>query len=143
MLTQFSSAGIAAVVKTVNIPKLYSDDIYDSAQLMIWDTVEAAITIVAASIPVLRVMLRNISTSIRRGTGASGAGYSFSKSHKSSHFTADASRTADAAYSNLDHGHGDSRSDKSILGEKNIKRVDTVEIKYLSRKGDSYEMSNV
>lgn len=136
-------AGIAAVVKTVYIPTLYSSDIYDSAQLMIWDTVEAAITIVAASIPVLRVMLRNITTSIRKGTVASGTGYSFSKSHRSAHFTADESRRDNATYSNLDHGHGDSRSDKSILGEKNIKRVDTVEISYLSRHGDGYEMSNV
>ncbi|KAK0614424.1 hypothetical protein B0T14DRAFT_438922 [Immersiella caudata] len=134
-------AGIAALVKTVNIPKLYSNDIYDSAQLMIWDTAEAAVTIVAASIPVLRVLLKNISTSMRKGT-SNNEGYSFSQFQKSNH-KSNFSGRGHAELSNITHGGGDSRSDKSILGEMDIKRVDVVEVRYAKRKGDSYEMTNV
>jgi hypothetical protein len=128
------------VVKTVNIPTLYGNDIYDSAQLMIWDTVEAAITIIAASIPVLRVLFRNIRSSMRKGS-SNNPGYSFSKSQKStpkSHL----SGGDHTDYTNLSHGGADSRSDKSILGDRDIKRVDEVEVKYGRRKED-YEMSPV
>ncbi|KAK4445194.1 hypothetical protein QBC34DRAFT_307414 [Podospora aff. communis PSN243] len=131
-------AGIAAVVKTVNVPKLYGSDIYDSAQLMIWDTVEAAITIVAASIPVLRVLLKTISTSMRKGSSNNG-GYSFSKSSRSN----PKSNFSGKGNTDFSHGGADSRSDRSILGEKEIKRVDVVEVKYASRRGESYEMDHV
>lgn len=126
------------MVKTVNIPKLYSSDIYDSAQLMIWDTVEAAITIVAASIPVLRVLLRNFGSSMRK----SSANDDRTKSQKSA-FASNLSKGDRSNFSNLSYGYADNRSDKSILGEKNIKRTDTVEIHYGRRNGNNYEMANV
>ena len=130
------------MVKTVNIPTLYGNDIYDSAQLMIWDTVEAAITIIAASIPVLRVLFRNISSSMRKGS-SNNQGYSFSKSQKSNPKSNLSGRDRNDDYTNLSHGGADSRSDKSILGDKEIKRVDVVEVKYGRRKEEDYEMSPV
>lgn len=129
------------MVKTVNIPTLYGNDIYDSAQLMIWDTVEAAITIIAASIPVLRVLFRNISSSMRKGS-SNNQGYSFSKSQKSTP-KSNLSGRDHTNYTNLSHGGADSRSDKSILADKEIKRVDVVEVKYGRRKEEDYEMSPV
>lgn len=102
---------------------------------MIWDTVEAAITIVAASIPVLRVLLRNISTSIRKGSSNNNQGSS-SKSRKSIPGSK-LSGIGHGDYSTLSHGGVDSRSDKSILGEKDIRRVDVVEVKFEAQRGGS------
>src|SRR3954470_16791715 len=103
---------------------------------MIWDTVEAAITIVAASIPVLRVLLRNISTSMRKGS-SNNQGSSFSKSQKSAP-KSNISGRGHTDHSTLSHGGADSRSDKSILGEKDIRRVDVVEIKYGTQRGGNH-----
>ncbi|KAF7532054.1 hypothetical protein G7054_g8319 [Neopestalotiopsis clavispora] len=56
-------AGITSVVRCLTIPLLVSHDTtYLSANVMIWTAAEIATTIMAASIPVLRVFLRRIVT---------------------------------------------------------------------------------
>jgi hypothetical protein len=52
------SAGVTAVLKSIKIPLMYQAVAfsYDGAQLVIWCFVEASVTIMAASIPVLRVL---------------------------------------------------------------------------------------
>lgn len=52
----------------------------DTLPLFVWDTVEAAITIVAASIPVLRVLVRDVRTKSKMtaGSGFVSAGYELS-----------------------------------------------------------------
>ncbi|KAK3899150.1 hypothetical protein C8A05DRAFT_37252 [Staphylotrichum tortipilum] len=59
-------AGIVAVVKTVNLPKLDSSDMYDAVDLVIWDITEPALSIVGACIPVLRVLVRDVRSTARR-----------------------------------------------------------------------------
>ncbi|KAB5559648.1 hypothetical protein GE09DRAFT_62430 [Coniochaeta sp. 2T2.1] len=56
--------GIIAIIKTVKIPKLAASDLYESVDVVLWDITEISITIVAACVPVLRVLVRDI----RRGT---------------------------------------------------------------------------
>ncbi|KAK0717511.1 hypothetical protein B0T26DRAFT_710099 [Lasiosphaeria miniovina] len=60
-------AGATAVVKTTVIPTLASPDFtYVSAPLILWGAAESAVTIMAASIPVLRTLFRDLQTLSRR-----------------------------------------------------------------------------
>ncbi|KAK8055205.1 hypothetical protein PG993_000432 [Apiospora rasikravindrae] len=57
-------AGATAFVKTAYVINLGSKDpIYDTAPLVVWSHAEIAVTIVAASIPVLRVLAKDVSLS--------------------------------------------------------------------------------
>ncbi|KAF6798759.1 integral membrane protein [Colletotrichum musicola] len=59
-------AGITAIVKTTKIPSMLSFDPADGVDLFIWGNAESCVTIVAASIPVLRVLIREVRSSGRR-----------------------------------------------------------------------------
>ncbi|KAK0623971.1 hypothetical protein B0T14DRAFT_545214 [Immersiella caudata] len=142
-------AGIAAIVKTVNLDKLHnSQDLYETIPLFIWDTVEAAVTIVAASIPVLRVLIRDVRSTLAK-SGRSRTGVS-------SRTTGGRTKLSHIGMSNLSKADRaskfqpmDSRSDKSILYETQIDvqspasredqdgrivRTDTVMIEFDGRK---------
>ncbi|KAI1180664.1 hypothetical protein F4777DRAFT_528844 [Nemania sp. FL0916] len=57
-------AGVTAVVRTIFLPSLASPNFSTKATtLVIWYTAEAATTIIAASIPVLRALIKRIKTS--------------------------------------------------------------------------------
>jgi len=54
-------AGVTAIVKTTEIPTLDSPDFsYVAAPLVLWSAAESAVTIMAASIPVLRTIFRDL-----------------------------------------------------------------------------------
>ncbi|KAK1760135.1 hypothetical protein QBC47DRAFT_289771 [Echria macrotheca] len=54
-------AGCAAFVKSTKIPLVLGDDFtYEGYDLVIWGTAEVAITICAASVPLLRVLIREV-----------------------------------------------------------------------------------
>ncbi|KAK3386666.1 hypothetical protein B0H63DRAFT_139492 [Podospora didyma] len=59
-------AGIMASIKTAKLNNLASGDSYDAALLTIWDSAEIAVTIMAASIPSMRVLFRDIKSSSKR-----------------------------------------------------------------------------
>ncbi|KAK5651124.1 hypothetical protein OQA88_13263 [Cercophora sp. LCS_1] len=59
-------AGISAVVKTAKLPNLTTNDVYDAADLVIWDITEPAVSMVGACIPVLRVLVRDMRSTGRR-----------------------------------------------------------------------------
>ncbi|KAK8020183.1 hypothetical protein PG990_005321 [Apiospora arundinis] len=60
-------AGATAFVKSTYVINLGSKDpIYDTAPLVVWGHAEIAVTIIAASIPVLRVLIKDVSQSISR-----------------------------------------------------------------------------
>ncbi|KAK3395024.1 hypothetical protein B0H63DRAFT_499237 [Podospora didyma] len=61
-------AGIMAAIKTAHLTNLATGDSYDAAMLNIWDSAEVSITIIAASIPTLRVLFRDmmLSSSAKR-----------------------------------------------------------------------------
>lgn len=74
-----NSAGIACAVKTAYLPLIgtWADFTYNIADVLIWAITESAITIVAASVPFLRPMVKYISS---RGTRGRSNGYT--ESHK-------------------------------------------------------------
>ncbi|OSS49881.1 hypothetical protein B5807_05895 [Epicoccum nigrum] len=57
-------AGVACIVKTVYLPLIgtWADFTYSIAGDLIWAITESAITIIAASIPFIRLMVKDIST---------------------------------------------------------------------------------
>ncbi|KXX80058.1 hypothetical protein MMYC01_200609 [Madurella mycetomatis] len=52
-------AGITGLVKVSTIPKMLSNDFADGIDLWLWGNAETTVTIIAASIPMLRVMIRD------------------------------------------------------------------------------------
>ncbi|KAE9372547.1 hypothetical protein N431DRAFT_408830 [Stipitochalara longipes BDJ] len=55
-------AGAMAIIKTVYMPQMANEDFsYIGVPLILWGQTESAVCIIAASIPLLRVMLRNAS----------------------------------------------------------------------------------
>ena len=52
-----------ALIKTLHLVNLSTGDTYDAAVLNIWDSAEISVTIIAASVPSLRVFLRDIVSS--------------------------------------------------------------------------------
>lgn len=64
-------AGATAVVKTTEIPSLTSGDFtYYVSGLIIWGAAESAVTIMAASIPILRTLFQDLKASSRRYYGS-------------------------------------------------------------------------
>lgn len=61
-------AGITAAVKTSTLPGIgkFKDPTFQLADLLIWSNAEVAVTIIAASIPFFRVLLRHITSSYDR-----------------------------------------------------------------------------
>ncbi|KAL2196798.1 hypothetical protein P885DRAFT_69282 [Corynascus similis CBS 632.67] len=53
-------AGATAVVKTTKVPRMLSADIADGIPLWIWGNAEVCASIIAASIPMLRVLVRDV-----------------------------------------------------------------------------------
>jgi len=54
-------AGAVGIVKCVKLPNLGSGDSYNETDLYIWDIIESTVTMIAACIPTLRVLLRRAS----------------------------------------------------------------------------------
>lgn len=66
------SAGICGVVKSVMVVNITDPDItYSRVDLTIWTLAEPAVSIIAISIPVLRMLYREIKTSSQRSNGRS------------------------------------------------------------------------
>ncbi|CAK7213449.1 hypothetical protein SBRCBS47491_001803 [Sporothrix bragantina] len=99
-------AGIVAFIKCSKIPETASSDMFDTAQLMIWDDAEVSVTIIAASIPALRLLIREANLSARQYYGGGTHGTNHSQSRKAT------SRRATVVESART---GDDHSDKSIL----------------------------
>jgi len=51
------SAGITGLIKVIQIPRSFSSDPYDGVELVMWGAAEISITIMAASVPILRALL--------------------------------------------------------------------------------------
>ncbi|KAI0458646.1 hypothetical protein F5B21DRAFT_500152 [Xylaria acuta] len=126
-------AGITAVVRTIFLPALNSPNFSTRATtLVIWYTAEATTTIIAASIPVLRALIKEIKTSGARyfsgekydsgrrdGSGVKGSGRSQSKGNGpkkvDSVFHTSRVVTTVTCPGNKYPSDGDTASDKSIL----------------------------
>ncbi|KAK3693255.1 hypothetical protein B0T22DRAFT_36029 [Podospora appendiculata] len=144
------AAGIMAAIKTAHLTNLATGDSYDAAMLNIWDSAEVSVTIMAASIPTLRVFFRDIaiSSSGRRkyypqNDQKDGSGNQNSKGKSQNHSVVIKSRNP---LQNLEVG-----SDDSILSSQNkIYRTDEVEVKHMHGDvtdtedgGNAFEMQRV
>ncbi|KAM5363444.1 hypothetical protein ACJZ2D_012011 [Fusarium nematophilum] len=59
-------AGVASIIKTYELRNLYSGTLYDTISLMYWGPIETAAIMVASSIPVLRVLVRQVRSSAKQ-----------------------------------------------------------------------------
>lgn len=64
--TDPTSAGITAIIKTTKVPAMESPNPGPAVDLYIWGNAESCVTIVAACIPILRVLIREVKTSAQR-----------------------------------------------------------------------------
>ncbi|KAK5655071.1 hypothetical protein OQA88_5970 [Cercophora sp. LCS_1] len=115
-------AGATAIMKCVSLPTMANGDFtYDGAALVIWGNAEVATTIMAASIPVLRVLFIHVKTSAERYYGSSDQRTGLGSSMRSKHHTVitanDRKNDERRAKSNM--AMGDDRSDRSILDASN------------------------
>ncbi|KAK3681340.1 hypothetical protein B0T22DRAFT_540227 [Podospora appendiculata] len=135
-------AGIMSSIKTSQLNRLATGDSYDAAHLSIWDTTEIAVTIMAASIPTMRVLFKDARSSARRyylktdeHSGVNGPGNAGGSKYES-HSTVIKS----------DRGGNDgSDSDRGMIlamsSTGRIYRVDEIDIESRSATGvEAYEM---
>ncbi|KAK3326664.1 hypothetical protein B0H66DRAFT_472667 [Apodospora peruviana] len=74
-------AAASAFIKCSSLPQLGSQDFtHEGVPLVIWGCAEAAVTLIAASLPMLRVLVRSVKPKRRRGRP--GQSYSRSRSRK-------------------------------------------------------------
>ncbi|KAK4128873.1 hypothetical protein N657DRAFT_560674 [Parathielavia appendiculata] len=110
-------AGGTAFVKCAKLPELeYGDPTYYAADVAIWATAETATTIMAASLPVLRVLLQYVKSSARKYSSER-YGPSGDASHvKGTRATRGATTTVTVTRNGpRSHAIKDDDSDKSIL----------------------------
>ena len=55
-----NSAGVTAFVKAKYLQNITSFDVYDAVDLNYWSNAESTVTIMAASIPILRVLVKDV-----------------------------------------------------------------------------------
>ncbi|KAK5651492.1 hypothetical protein OQA88_11946 [Cercophora sp. LCS_1] len=100
-------AGIMATIKTAHLDKLSTNDSYDAAHLTIFDTAEISVTIMAASIPAMRLLFRDLQSSTRNYYSQSGPQRSRPTiGNQDGNHSADKSQAGDIK---------DDRSDRGIL----------------------------
>lgn len=106
-------AGITAIIKTTMIPKMLSNDFADGIDLWIWNIAEPAVTVVAASIPMLRVLARDAKSSRNYHSGyKKETGVSNNRSRIVTIQSKAQRKDSDTELREL----GDDRSDRCILG---------------------------
>jgi hypothetical protein len=125
----------------------------DGVDLFIWGNAESSVTIIAASIPILRVLVREARTSARRyymtKEGASSA--TRSRNGRSQHNTVVISTgTGGVSRTVISKPKLDNSSDKSILSDPpangKIMRTNEINVAYQSRldnDSEEFELQNV
>ncbi|KAH8650882.1 hypothetical protein BGZ60DRAFT_436753 [Tricladium varicosporioides] len=128
-------AGITAIVKTSYIIDIgrWTDFTYSSTNLLIWAASETAVTIIAASIPFLRLVVKEVSHKSKNPT-SSGFRLESMGTNKSRHRGA-ATRTNRCVVVAMAAGRCDGGSEKSILGDtgdknKTILQTNEIAISY-------------
>ncbi|KAF2014033.1 hypothetical protein BU24DRAFT_452802 [Aaosphaeria arxii CBS 175.79] len=113
-------ASIACAIKTSYLPKIgtWADFTFNIAEVLIWGLAESSITIVAASIPFLRLLVREVQS--KSGSSAKKSGATSYHLHDRSKGTLGTRSNIKAQGHVYEHELGkkdDDGSDKSILGE--------------------------
>jgi hypothetical protein len=100
------------------------------ADLVIWSTAESAVTIVAASIPILRVLIREIAAKTLYGSASNGTKTRKSKLDQTHVMEMGSKNDEDTSVGDPKE-HMDNRSDRRILNDVGI--VQTTEVQISSR----------
>ncbi|EDU40764.1 hypothetical protein PtrSN002B_002834 [Pyrenophora tritici-repentis] len=116
-------SGVCAIAKGVYVIQLRQQDFsYNGKELTIWTTVETATAIIAASIPVLRVFLKETISSYRPHTHSTACSIPLSRLHQSQHSTTTTSVHASSAHKKESRWtimqDNDSSSQRGILDEE-------------------------
>ncbi|AEO70849.1 5889bcb4-e80d-4a4a-a150-786807b6c81e [Thermothielavioides terrestris] len=128
-------AGIAGFVKAALLPRMLSTDFADGVDLVIWGNAESCLSIVAASIPMLRVFVRDVKSSRQYRSGY--AEQTGTAGNYSRFVTITSQAGPPASDVELDK-MGDEGSDRSILGtnadpgraKNGIVQVTDITVKY-------------
>ncbi|RYP22872.1 hypothetical protein DL765_001468 [Monosporascus sp. GIB2] len=136
-------AGAAAIVKVIQFRSMSGGDFtYDGTSLVIWGITEAAVTIAAASIPQLRVLVRQVNSSISLKHGSQQQ-TNVTPSHDGSRGTfTSVTATQSKCRNELIR---DDNSQRGILHD-GILRTETVRVSFHganSGNNSEYEMDNV
>ncbi|KAK5661067.1 hypothetical protein OQA88_10957 [Cercophora sp. LCS_1] len=134
-------AGIMALIKTLHLGNLATGDTYDAAMLNIWDSTEVSVTIIAASIPSLRVYLRDIVSNAAGRYGTHEGPISVHGSKNQQYSVGVRSRARHPLEKRSNAG-----SDDSILGmdaSGKIMRVDEIMIDREGETDDAVELQQV
>ncbi|KAG7293706.1 hypothetical protein NEMBOFW57_003763 [Staphylotrichum longicolle] len=134
-------AGITGLIKVSRIPKMLSDDFADGVDLWLWGNTETTVTIIAASIPMLRVMIRDVAGS-RRAYGSSDGEYYKDQSGKRNTRVVTISSGPMASDVEMAKQINDDDSDKGILDDNHhdavkmgrIVQTNDFQLKYDTRK---------
>ena len=113
----FFSASVACAIKTSYLPKIgtWTDFTFNVADVLVWSLAESSITIVAASIPFLRMMVRRKMSHV--GTSDE---YPHSRSHEHTLRPFHNNWRVDVYSTGLETHDDDHASDRSILGATQV-----------------------
>ncbi|KAF2476833.1 uncharacterized protein BDR25DRAFT_208769 [Lindgomyces ingoldianus] len=135
-------AGITAALKTSYLPGMghWQDFTWESSNLLIWSGAEATMTIVGASIPFLRVLVKEVSST-------HGNSYNL-KNVSSGKGTGNMTRTGRPRDIQTYKRHHDDQSDRSILGEEQSKdgviiRSNEVTVAYHERGDEESQRATI
>ncbi|KAJ2907128.1 hypothetical protein MKZ38_007643 [Zalerion maritima] len=137
-------AGVTSLVKTIMLPGMLTSDIFDSLPIIYWGSTEIATCLIAASIPVLRVLIRDAKSSARKYYNQEDGAISTTRNKNN---------TVIISTQKFRSAHSpDDRSDKSILNDSGatsgrVLMTNEVSVNYHDRKEDDslrgYEMEPV
>ncbi|KAK3693299.1 hypothetical protein B0T22DRAFT_369447 [Podospora appendiculata] len=113
-------AGVTGIIKTSMVPNMLSSDFADGLILFMWGNAESNVTIVAASIPILRVLIRDAASSRRYYKSGQGSDPTRDNSKftgaKQSHAVVTISGGPLDSQVDMQKQMADDSSDRSILG---------------------------
>ncbi|PKS13135.1 hypothetical protein jhhlp_000477 [Lomentospora prolificans] len=129
-------AGITAIIKTTKIPAMASADPGPGVDLFIWGNAESCVTIIAACIPILRVLIRDVKSSAgryyvsHRSGAVGGASAIQSKSRDHNTITITGGRK--------DNGYLTPEDERELTRESNGKIMQTKEIAIEYQNADNW-----
>jgi len=130
-------AGITAIIKTTKIPAMASADPGPGVDLFVWGNAESCVTIIAACIPILRVLIRDVKTSAGRyylSNGRTGAGHSTHHQSKNR----DNSNTITITGGRKDNGYYKAEDERELTRESNGKIMQTKEVAIEYQSADNW-----
>ncbi|KAH7303322.1 hypothetical protein B0I35DRAFT_498578 [Stachybotrys elegans] len=143
-------AAATAFAKCVSLQRLISSDFtLEGGQMIIWASTEIATTIIAASIPILRTLLRDLSTgrSYRNSGGyiRSTVGEDQSRKSRFNMHGGHAVTVVGGSKGPSSSASPDAASDKSILQGSfgKIMKTEEIAVDYGHSGGDGYEMQSI